>query len=68
MTEPGKMKSIWYFVGLTLLVMGGIVFLTGLYLLLSQSEGRTILSRLHPDVWWGAVMLIAGAAFFFKNR
>ena len=67
-SEAPKMKSIWYFVGLMLLVMGGLVLLAGLIELVSPSARQTVLAELHPGIWWGAVMLIAGTIFFLKNR
>lgn len=66
--EASKMKSIWYFVGLMLLVMGGLVLLAGLLELVSPSMQHTILAEIHPGIWWGAVMIAAGAVFFLKNR
>jgi hypothetical protein len=71
MNEPKKMKPIWYFVGLVglvLLSMGAVVLLAGIYGLATGAKHTTVLARLHPDVWWGAVMVAAGAIFFFKNR
>ncbi len=68
MNELKKMKPIWYFVGLVLLSMGAVVLLTGIYRLASGATHTTVLARLHPDVWWGAVMVAAGAIFFFRNR
>ena len=52
-----KMKPIWYFVGLILMVMGGIIFLSGIYHLIVPSTVKTVLGNTHPDVWWGAVLL-----------
>jgi len=62
------MKPIWYFVGLILLVMGSILLLTGLYMLMSQSEIKSVLGDLHPNIWWGALMLVIGIIFVFKNK
>jgi len=67
MTVKG-MKPIWYFVGLILLIIGGIIFLTGIYYLLNPSARYTVLSETHPNIWWGAVMLIFGSILYFKNR
>jgi hypothetical protein len=66
--EPKMMKPIWYFVGLVLLSMGAVVLLAGIYGLATGAKHTTVLARLHPDVWWGAVMVASGAVFFFKNR
>ncbi len=62
------MKPIWYFVGLILLTIGGIIFLTGIYLLISPSSHQTVLSETHPNIWWGIVMLIFGGILFVKTR
>ena len=62
------MKPIWYFVGLILLSMGSIVLLTGLYILFFSKETHTELGELHPDIWWGVIMMIVGSAFFFFHR
>ena len=67
MTESG-MKSIWYFVGLILLVMGGIIFLSGVYGFIHPPMDKTVLSETHPDVWWGGIMAIFGGVMYWKTR
>jgi divalent metal cation (Fe/Co/Zn/Cd) transporter len=62
------MKPIWYFVGLILIVMGGIIFLSGIYQLINPPEVKKVLSETHPAVWWGAVMFIFGGIMFLKTR
>ena len=62
------MKPIWFFVGLILLVMGGIIFLNGIYMWINPPVEKTILSETHPDVWWGAVMIVFGAIMYIKTR
>ena len=62
------MKPIWYFVGLILSVIGLIILLTGIYLLVSPSQSKPVLGELHPDIWWGAIMLIVGVFFILRNR
>ena len=62
------MKPMWYFVGLILLSMGSVILLTGLYLLVFDVKAQTVYAELHPNIWWGAVMVIAGGIFFFLNR
>lgn len=69
-TETKKeMRTIWYFVGWMLLVVGVIIFLTGIYYLISPARPETVLQNLHPDIWWGAIMLVVGILFlFFDNK
>jgi uncharacterized membrane protein len=62
------MKPIWYFVGLILSVIGFIILLTGIYLVISPSPSKPVLGELHPDIWWGAIMVVVGVVFILKNR
>ena len=63
-----KMKSIWFFVGLVLLAEGGLVFLSSLHALVFRVQHQTVLAHLHPGIWWGAIMVVAGFVFFIKNK
>jgi hypothetical protein len=63
-----EMKSIWYFVGLMLLAMGIVVFASGVYYYFVPVRNSTVLSELHPDIWWGAIIIAAGAIFFFSSK
>jgi hypothetical protein len=66
--ETVRMKPIWYFVGMILLAMGSVVLLSGLYSLFFPPRTHTVLEELHADIWWGAIMIIAGGIFFLFNR
>ena len=66
--SENKMKSIWFFVGLILLVMGGLIMLNGIYLYFRPSQRVTALSELHPDIWWGAIMIAFGDVMYFKAK
>ena len=63
-----NMKSIWYFVGLILLVMGGIILLSGIGLLIYPPETKTVLSEIHPNLWWGGIMCVFGGGLYLKMR
>ena len=62
------MKPIWYFVGLFLMIMGVLVLGNGIYDLLVPPERTTVLAELHPGVWWGVVILVVGALYYWFNR
>jgi hypothetical protein len=62
------MKSIWYFVGLLLTIMGAIITVSAIYSLINPPEQSKIFSHLHPDLWWGILMLAAGILFTILNR
>ncbi len=62
------MKSIWYFVGLLLTVLGAIITVSGIYTFIHPPAEPKVLSNLHPDLWWGLFMLVFGVAFTLFNR
>jgi hypothetical protein len=62
------MKSIWYFVGLLLTVLGAIITASAIYSLANPPATEKILSNLHPDLWWGLFMLAFGIVFAIINR
>ncbi len=70
--ESEHRVPIWFFVGGTLLIYGIIITVTGLYGLahpsavqveLHQSNPQASWFVLHPDIWWGAVLTLMGAAY-----
>ena len=63
-----KMKPIWYFVGLVLLIMGAVILATGIYDLWARVPSKTVLAHLHPNIWWGAIMVVAGLVFILVNK
>jgi hypothetical protein len=68
MTQAPAMKSIWYFVGLVLLAMGGLVFVAGLIDFMNKTGGETVLAHTYPAIWWGGIMVAAGLVFYLKHR
>jgi len=57
--------SIWFFIGISLLVMGGLIFGTGIFELVSPPpvEHRVVLYQLHAPIWWGAILFALGAFY-----
>lgn len=64
MTEK-KMRSIWFFVGLMLLVIGSVIVLAGLVSLVTGAERDTVLANIYPELWWGGLILIFGGILFY---
>ncbi|MCU7494201.1 MAG: hypothetical protein HF314_13025 [Ignavibacteria bacterium] len=62
------MKPIWFFVGLLLTVLGLVILATGVYYIFDPAHNRTVLSGLHPSIWWGGIMLISGIIFILTNK
>ena len=62
------LKNIWYFVGIVLTVMGGLVLLAGIIDALSSVSAKTVLADLYPGIWWGGLMVVTGLIFLVKNK
>ncbi|GBD93946.1 hypothetical protein BMS3Abin05_01542 [bacterium BMS3Abin05] len=70
-----NMLSIWFFVGVMLSVFGLIVTLTGINYLFNPQH-QTVVTQVNahiwwglanPNLWWGAIMLIAGLFFLIPS-
>jgi hypothetical protein len=62
------MTPIWYFVGIRLAVMGVIILVSGIYSVVNPPLKPTVLGNLHPDLWWGGFMFLAGLMFLLLNK
>jgi hypothetical protein len=62
------MKSIWFFVGLLLTIIGAIVTASGIYSLSFPPANPKLFSHMHPDLWWGLLMLAFGLFFAVLHR
>jgi hypothetical protein len=63
--------SIWFFIGISLVVDGALVFGAGIYELFYPPANPVVLFRLHAGIWWGAILLILGVLYtikFMPNR
>ncbi len=57
--------SVWFFTGVLVAFYGLVILGYGLFALGAPPSGRP-LSELHPDIWWGCVMLAIGATYTIK--
>jgi len=60
--------SIWFFIGISLLVNGVLILGAGLYELVNPPIFRVVLYQYHASVWWGALMLLVGVFYTVKFR
>jgi hypothetical protein len=61
------MVSIWFFIGISRAVNGALILAAGLYqVLYPPGNPGVVLFNLHPNVWWGAVLLIIDAVYCLK--
>jgi hypothetical protein len=65
MREP---ISIWFFAGILFFVYGVLITATGLWELAHPLLNPPVLNDLHPPIWWGALMGIAGLAYLIRFR
>jgi hypothetical protein len=65
------MISIWFFIGISLLVNGALILAAGIYQLLNPpAEINIQLFNLHANVWWGALLFVLGLFYcaYFRPR
>jgi hypothetical protein len=63
------MISIWFFIGLLLLIYGVLILGSGLYEYFNPPAVQTVvLWELHAAIWWGALLLALGAIYIVKFR
>jgi len=58
--------SIWYLIGLQLVVYGVLITGTGIWELFSPPVQKVDLAWLHPAIWWGALLLALGAYYVWR--
>jgi hypothetical protein len=65
MTTTGRSVSIWFFIGLSLLVNGVLILGAGLYEVVNPPapEAQVVLFRLHASAWWGGLLTLIGAFY-----
>jgi hypothetical protein len=59
--EGPKMLPVWYFIGWILLIYGILIAVTGIFEL--SNPPHTVLSSLHPAIWWGGLMFVFGLGY-----
>ncbi|WP_158749777.1 hypothetical protein [Acidobacterium sp. S8] len=55
--------SIWFFAGVLFLLYGIIILAEGFWELSHPPANPPVLFNLHPSIWWGAMMTVAGLAY-----
>lgn len=68
--KPGGSISIWFFIGISLLVNGVLIFGSGIYEYLNPPADKVVLYNLHASIWWGALLAVLGGVYshFFSPR
>ena len=60
--------SIWFFIGISLLVNGLLIFGAGVYELLHPPQPPSCSFNLHASVWWGGILALLGAIYCIYFR
>jgi hypothetical protein len=64
---PPRMVPIWLIIGVTILVYGLAIAVTGIARWNHPAPG-VAMTRLHPDVWWGLIMTLLGIFYVVRFR
>ena len=60
------MISIWFFIGVLLLIYGVLILGAGLYGL--SHPPAVVRADLHVGIWWGILLLLLGSVYTVKFR
>ena len=58
--------SIWFFIGLSLMVNGILVLGAGVWEVFHPPANPVVFFSLHANVWWGAILLLFGLIYCFQ--
>jgi len=58
--------SIWFFIGLILVLYGVLILGASIYNLFVPPTHPVVLSKLHSGVWWGALLVVMGVVYLLK--
>jgi hypothetical protein len=60
------MVSIWFFVGILLLVYGVLITGSGIYEFAAPPIRPVVLAELHAGVWWGLLLIVLGSFYTYR--
>jgi hypothetical protein len=63
--KAGGSISIWFFIGISLLVNGLLIFGAGIYELFHPPLVPVVLFHLHASIWWGGLLALLGGGYTF---
>ena len=55
--------SIWFFIGISLLVNGILITGAGIWEIVQPPANKVVLFNLHAGVWWGAILFVIGLIY-----
>ena len=61
--------SIWFFIGMLLLLYGLVIFGANIVALFLPDTGSTVkFQDLHFGIWWGLLLIVIGGIYFINFR
>jgi hypothetical protein len=60
--------SIWFFIGVLLVVYGALILGYGIFELATGQLANVVLANLHAPVWWGAMLEALGLFYAIRFR
>ncbi len=67
-TGKGESLSIWFFVGLMMLLYGIALVPYGIWAWVGNHEAPTVLHEYHPTFWWGLLLMTFGGFYVLRFR
>jgi hypothetical protein len=61
--KSGGSLSIWFFIGLSLLVNGILITGAGVWEVISHADNPVLSLNHHASIWWGGLLLVLGAVY-----
>lgn len=58
--------SIWFFIGLSLVVNGVLITGAGIWEVFHPPAHPVVLFQLHASVWWGVLLLLFGLRYCIR--
>lgn len=65
MSEGRNLITVWFFIGVLLLIYGIAILGQGIYELQHPETRTVVLAELNATVWWGAVLLVIGIVYTY---
>ena len=63
MTGQDNAISIWFFIGVLLLIYGALIAGVGVYELISPPASPVVLHEMRAPLWWGALLAAIGGVY-----
>ena len=68
MSEKKHFISIWFFIGVLLLIYGVLILGAGLWDLVLGIKRDVVMANLHAAVWWGMLLIVLGGFYCVRFR